>query len=434
MIASQAQAESGRALGYMETRMHLMHTLLRGSTQGVVALRVRGHLDPQRFVAAVEQVARAHELLRARIVERDGSFAFECRRDAEANVRVLLRSSDDEWLRVVQGEVESPLDPSRALYRLTLLADAPSSNDADIVLSVHHAIMDGSAVDNFLDQVLTAATNLGPVELAHHALPPPAEQMLPKRMRLSWADFCETQRSLGERLAVPRPPYLAQAPIEERRTKTAFVALEATQVAALERYAEARNCTFNALASVALVCAVQTASPQRKRVLLNSTFSLRRLCSGLGSDDLGCYMSIVPTLHDSSAGARDLGELAAEYHAALSAAILQNVRCPLEAPAEALRKSTLALLAAREFVQDVGLTFGESSLRESYGPLSLVHMYAAVNRSAGTLAAVVHGVKIAGKACFTLNYTAPLQSDAWANQVTARFASLFAQLATSERN
>jgi hypothetical protein len=419
----------------MEARMHAMHALFRGTTQGAVAVRLTGRLDQDALRRSVRRVGQAHEILRSTILDDGGGPTLVPGAEPQLELEVRAADPDKSWLAVAQEENERPISPKQCLARLILIAPDTSTpanpNESyELILLVHHAIMDGAAADTFFHELLSLASG-ELAELAPRPLPLSAERLLPEKLRMGWREYTEAQRA-GPRL--PVPPYRRTAPMEERRTMVNAAHLEPHEVLALERRCAAHGITVNSYASGALVCAVRQHSPERAGLTLNTTFSLRRLCNAsLSSDQLGCFMTVVPVVHEFSQSSVDIERTSSHHQAALGRAVMQAARHPDSHSWAELRDGLAGLGDVTRFVSDIGITFGESRLRSEYGQLQVRQLYATVNRTAGNLALVVHGTKLADRLFFTINHTAPLQDDAWAAGVGADFLTLLRAPTTSDR-
>lgn len=409
-----------RELGFMEARMHLLHAGFDGSTQGGLAMRIEGELDGTRLAAALERVKARHEILSCVIEEREGSLYFV---KADVPLPLTLCSVDDDsaWRAVLAELNDQPLAAS-SLWRIVVLSrDVQGGAPVhDLLLFVHHALMDGSAADNFLEALLEAYAGVGQ-EGTVLALPPAAEHAVPPMLQLEREAWAAWQKSVPAANAGLAPlPHRAHAAQAARHTQFDTVQLDASLSAALEARARAAGSTLNSWLSAALIQAVGAHTPGRERLALYSTFSLRRLCAArIKPDDIACCMAIVGTAH--ALPVQDLEMVAREHHAALAKAVLQQTRQRSSYRLDELRADMASLKEATGFALDLAFTFGESRLKPQYGPLRVVHLYPIVNRRAGNVALAVHGVRFNGCCHLTFNRTDPLQSGQWAGQVRQAF-------------
>lgn len=413
-----------RELGFMETRMHLMHSLFRGTTQGGLALRVEGDLDVERFTASLCVVKARHEILGCVIREHDDRFYFVKSNSNVPLLSVMRRTYDDDWHTQLQELNNEPI-PAQTLWRVVVLTPAGSADAPihDILLFVHHAIMDGTAADTFLGDVLEHYAGLLPETEHPVPLPPPAEYAVPSSLQLNWDEYKVWQRDLpNANAALTVLPHNDEAPLSARQTLFDTVKFTATQTADLEQQAKSCGATLNSWLSAMLLSAVGEHTPSRERLVLHATFSLRRLCiPRIGETDIACCMAIISTIHDMPP--TEIRDLALEYQGAFARAVLQQTKQPKRVILSELKTAMAALPELPYFTHDIGFTFGESRLKPQYGSLSLRHLYPIVNRSLGNLALSVHGVRLNGHGhCyFTFNHTAPLQHKNWVEKVRQSF-------------
>ncbi|MCU1245086.1 MAG: amino acid adenylation domain protein, partial [Acidobacteria bacterium] len=147
-----------------------------------VVLRLRGRLDQEALVQAIEAVVARHEVLRTRFREADGiplqvidppgSFAVQRERLASAEAVTAL----------VDAEQHYPFDLSRdALFRAVLIEEG--TEEHTLILVAHHSIADGWSVGVLMKEL--AALYAAFREGRPSPLVPPAVQ---------YADFAHWQR------------------------------------------------------------------------------------------------------------------------------------------------------------------------------------------------------------------------------------------------
>ena len=425
-----------RDLGFMEARMHLMQSGFNGTTQGGLALRVEGELDTARFADALRHVQARYALLRCVIVPNasTGQFCFaEPAQPAALPLQVLERLSDTHWQTLLQSLNDQPLPASEQLWHMVILqAPAHQPQQHDLLLRVHHALMDGTAADTFFDAVLACYAQGSAQVLPDVPVPPAAEHAVPASLRLSWADYLAWQRAQPNlNASLPALPHQATPPLSARHSAFSTCALTAAQTSALEHAAKAQGVSLNSLLSAALLEGVSAAVPGRAELVLHSTFSLRRLCAPrIHPTELACCMAIVSTLHPVPAPS--LAAQAQTHHAALARAVLQQIKQAAEVDTAAVQNGMAALAQQTQFTSDIAFTFGESRLKPRYGDLAVLHLFPVVNRRLGNLAVAVHGVRLNGACHLTFNHTAPLQDATVVALMQQRFmANLLAQLALS---
>lgn len=420
-----------RRLGFGELRMHLMHARGCGTTQGALAVRVDGPLDIPAFRAAVAAVKRRHAMLGAVIVEQDGEFYFARGVDGdEGDVTVRPEQDDAEgWLDILQQENAVLLPSDRRLWRVVVVPYRGAEPRCDIIMVMHHAVMDANGADSFLDEALTLAGggSLAPTPGGHPTrLPPSAEEAC--AAACSWEQFQAMQGELARKTQALKPQaHLVAAPLEQRRTMVQAFRLDADRTRRLSALCAAEDLPLNSLLSAALLVAVRSHSPDREGVALNTAVSLRRLCRDIAERDFGCYLSVVPTFHSLPDEGADLIALARDHQQALLQSFVTYARPPADHPAREVAAGFDRLKSIAVFANDIGLTYAESALRPRYGDLVVRRSDVVSRRSLGNVALVVHGLMLSGEIGFTVSHTEPLQDRAWAIAVTEKLVEILAR-------
>jgi hypothetical protein len=414
-----------RRLGFGELRMHLMQTMLAGTTQGALSVRVAGPVSMAALHAAVAQVRRAHRMLGLAIEERDGEFHF-VEQPHETAALVELRpvaARIGDGMRELQAENAILLDPARHTWRIAVVPYQGEEQVHDIILVMHHAIMDAGGSDHLLHQVFSLMAGAPPAAGAPEPVPPSAESAC--LVATSWEQFTATQQALTQRTRAVHPPaHRHAAPHAARRTVGQTLKLGSAEAAALEARCAASGVSLNSYISAALMTAVGDCDPERKDIALYTAVSLRRLCPAVADSKFGCYLSVVPTFHQARTPEADIAALAREHQAALQAAFLDYGKPPRDYSTTAVLAGMQGLARIDNFVNDIAFTFAESQLHARYGELRLLQSHVLSNRAAGNVALVLHGLKLNQEVFFTLIHTEPLQDPAWARRVCARLGHL----------
>lgn len=158
-----------------------------------IVLRLGYAPVPDRLREAVDRLQDRHVLLRSRITTRRRRFVFErMGDDTRIPLNFVERRDSSHWEDVVEREINTYFDPSGPLVRLVHLSnDGPAS---ELILVLHHAIMDGVSARLLLHELLSLC--------AGEALPPP----LSDRDQLSGHEF--PTRFRGPALAVRLVPFM----------------------------------------------------------------------------------------------------------------------------------------------------------------------------------------------------------------------------------
>ncbi len=397
--------------------MHLMHSVLGGTTQSIVAARLRGVVDPAALERAMARATAEFDILNARVEEQGDALRFSVgERRRTPPLRVKARTSDEDFEAAFEEENNLILDLNVDLWRVLLLTPEGAGDDRyDVILVAHHAIVDAHGVQMLLDALLRWTLDPS-IPARQRALAPAAEEMMPQTV--AWETFAEQQANIARSAPAFEPmKHVRPSTFEERQTRTLSFSLSAARLAELSEFARGARSTFNSLISAALLQAVKECSGERSVYSLGTAFSLRRLCDErLEDDSLGCYLSVAATQH--MVDGKSLGELALEHATALPRAVLSYAKHPRSVPLGQFRESIARLRHIDGFIHDVAFTFAECELEEAYGPLRVDALYFSANRTLGSTSVVLHGVECSNGVHFTVNYTTPCQSDSWVGDVT----------------
>ncbi len=168
-----------RPLGGFETALTLSN---RHAPFVVVAVvRLGRGPDPERLRRALVALQRHHPLLAVRILERGGRFAFTSEATPPLPLQVLPRRGEDGWRRVVDAELNRRIDETAGpLARCLYLLPQDGGCPAEIVLTFHHAAMDGASATGLVGQLLRLCDPAGgEAPPARDDLPPPMESAFP---------------------------------------------------------------------------------------------------------------------------------------------------------------------------------------------------------------------------------------------------------------
>jgi hypothetical protein len=413
-----------RKLGYIESHMHLMHQMFNGTTQSIAMLGVNGPLTLAGVTAAVERVQQAHELLSCHIRRDKAELYFEPGPDA-VDVSAVPRQSADTWQAVFHAANALPL--RGRLWRVIVVLGGPEADAAhEILVIAHHAVMDGFALNVFLNAVLSELADAGAearAGLPRRAIPPPAEMALGSTV--PWPQFLESRAAARARQQTDFIAHAATAALSERRTRTLFCDLSGSLTRVLQQRCQAASATLNSWLSAAFLLAVKRVVPEKCDFTLNTAFSLRRACAKrVSTEDLGCYLAVVATQHRLANVEASVRDLAGEHKRLLIGTVMRDSKQPSSFELQALEAGLKPLAEASVFSHDLGITYAEPGLPEQFGALTVSSYYVSINRCLGNLAAVLHGILHRGRLHLTLNFVEPLRSSAWGRAVLAELQDI----------
>lgn len=109
---------------------------------------------------ALVHLQARHPLLRAGIVKEKGSYSFvKLNPPAPIELNVIRRSSEMTWHSVAEDVLNTTFDKSGPLMRCLYLTSEESEN-CELIICFHHAIMDGHSARLILHELLSLAAEI----------------------------------------------------------------------------------------------------------------------------------------------------------------------------------------------------------------------------------------------------------------------------------
>ena len=145
----------------------------------MMAARILGKIDKNRFHQALSAATRIHPLLGAKVIFDEQHEAwFSSDSVPGVPLRIIPRLSDNQWLEELKNEARIPFEIEKGpLIRCVLLQSAEVS---DLLIFCNHSICDGMALASLIKEVLC---HYGKSEEIFRIMSPPVAQDLlqPKR-------------------------------------------------------------------------------------------------------------------------------------------------------------------------------------------------------------------------------------------------------------
>ena len=241
----------------------------------VVLVRLDGPELSDLLPQALAAMQSRHPLLRARIAGSPSRPCFDVSEDASATggvgpIPLKLANADDDLdpaadaLTVVEDEMNSSFDTGRCpLARVTYISGRTGS---DLVLTLHHAIADGTSTANLVHEVLDwcgarVAYDASPAPVQHAQLPlplpPPVTDVLPASLRgvgraRQALRFALTQGR--EEVAYRRGSRQSRRPVPPNgRARASAIGLDSDSTTALINRARRGRLTMTSVLSAALL-------------------------------------------------------------------------------------------------------------------------------------------------------------------------------------
>ena len=266
----------------------------------VMVLRLDGELPPATLRHAVDTLQRRHRLLRARILNEGKGYAFHFDSTRSIAIDVGARSGPDEWIGAAQDEFPKrfPLTDG-PLMRCRYLSDAQGG---DLIVTLHHTIVDASSARHLLGELLDLCAGLTPdhveAQASEGAVPAPAlYPTLYKGFGYARALGAFMRRQMADEMTYRwNSRGLRQAPIHETgRCCLLPVRFPAELTAKLIAASRGQRVTLNAILGAGMLSAVQRRLYPAPLVPLRHIIfaDLRdRLRTPMAPTTLGCLLTM----------------------------------------------------------------------------------------------------------------------------------------------
>jgi len=171
--ATPRAAAASRPLAGLELAMRFTEDFTPFNV--VIVVRFDGELTLARLRAALDELQRRHRLLRARILPEGKGHAFHFDAARPIGLEVDGRREAHDWIAGAEAEFRRGFALTDGpLMRARLLAGV---HGGDLILTLHHAIIDAGSAKHLMDELLALCAGESPAEHpaqtteGHHAAP-----------------------------------------------------------------------------------------------------------------------------------------------------------------------------------------------------------------------------------------------------------------------
>ena len=285
---SKGNRQLERPLSGVERMMYLGSE--RTTANGFSCVSLRGPFDEAKLRLALDRLPRRHPLLSARVLRKGDVLTFTTEAVPPIPLRLIADDgSGQTFLEVAAAELVTPLDRTTGpLTRFTLVRH-PDGERMDLIMTVDHAIADGTACLYAMRDLLTSD---GSLEIEPPPLPPPITQLFP-------APVAAAEPSL----AVPPDPRAQSTSMFS--VSTSDIAITSAKLASEPTRALAQRCRERGVTVHAAVCAAfgesfAAVSEDKTKVIISSPVSYRhRLDPGV-RDMVSCNVAFTEVHVDLS--------------------------------------------------------------------------------------------------------------------------------------
>ncbi|MEC9466879.1 MAG: hypothetical protein VX834_13895 [Myxococcota bacterium] len=170
-----------RTLGIVEQAFASAHADVNGAAMPCFVLHLNGPIHFERLEQAFLDT-QAHYWTLGQTISRQGGHWRFAPSDHRICGRLVLRENEDTWQSVAEHELNRPIKPdSEALMRFTLLSPAAGEPlNHDLIITTHHAIIDGISFLDLVETMLAAYAGQPRNRAQSSTAPsPPAESLSP---------------------------------------------------------------------------------------------------------------------------------------------------------------------------------------------------------------------------------------------------------------
>ena len=144
-----------RSLGFFESMYVYCNQIAPSHANIGVVISIQGSLHLDILRESIYFLFERHSNLRCILNSDDGeSFFSETATLDNIPLRVVQKTSSEQWKSCFEEEIHQPFPTERYLWKLLVLEDI-DTNQHELIASFHHCIMDGISGYKFFDDLLT---------------------------------------------------------------------------------------------------------------------------------------------------------------------------------------------------------------------------------------------------------------------------------------
>lgn len=408
-----------RALGYLETFFVERYSYDELSDTGYLfRCDFRGVLQLSLFKQAVEHVFHTHPILHARLIEEADKYYF--RYDvafSEIKIKQYQLESKETLCSIIEQEMNSPLNIHQCLWRVNLLSDGEKHV---LLVTTHHACMDGLSTIQFLKDLFSANARLQKGEALDACLTQPVGAIekylghLVKPGASSSSDAFSNDFNGATRFAFKYHNYV---PTKQRQTRLIFRAIDISTLEAIKQKPKARRLTDNSILQAVYLKSLVLLEQRTLDTILHTPINLKAYAKPkIDPDYIGNFASVVTTIHSDISEESSIYDIARDYQKKLKQAIHSYLA--KEPPNIKDSKEMFSqLLADNKESFKLGLNlsyFGKLNLQKQYGGIELAGYYTLPIRKLGINPVLVIIYVLGDKICFCFCTVSPLVSEKYA--------------------
>ncbi len=426
-----------RKLGLVENFFNIVHDL--GGMIDVNLIRVEGSINGAILQQTLDVLQKRHPLLQVHIVKSADGVYFQSHRTTKIPLSIIDKQDENQWLKVAQDELHQKFpNNTNPLCRVILLRSTIPGGMSEIIVTFHHAIIDGISSITFINELLSYYDKIK-VEGYLSNIPimeflPPVEERLNKNLINQTKNKKTAHKSLKPQIFIE-----TEAPPTER--KTHFVTHSFSQEITLrlkQRCKQEKTTIHGALCAAMLLGTAKIAFDNTSiNLSCGSNINLRKYCQPeISPKSLGCFVSTVEEIHTLDAN-MSFWDLARECKSKINTSI--NLGIPIAfASNESLKnmnKDSINQMSNYNMGRHTTIqisNLGKLNLSNVYGDVTLKELYFATGQHWIGASLCLCVVTFHEQLYFTFLHVVPLVSSQTAQLLVDAFIDIIKQACTQE--
>lgn len=395
-----------RRLGYIEARMQSMHSILNGTTQCTFCIELKGDIDIVKFKIAINSLKEEFDALNYSIESIENDYYFILSENNKIPLQEKKLNSEFDWTNALIEENNLILDEKFMLWRVLvgIPAEKNPNRNTYIYFTWHHAMADAFSIDIVLSRLFNLYVNnsysLKESELNNKNS---LEHSLPSNFIENWKDFLDRSLEAPNR---KRVMYGSKYKLLDRETYSQAYSLSDKVLSKLKLSGN----SINTCIAASLLKSYREILSTGTGISMQTAFSLRKI-AGLGSQDVGCHISVLELEFDDIELSYGLSELATVYKSKIAKSVINIQKHPAAYQTEVIKNSAFDASKYDHCTFDIIFTSACSNIKKENKNLDFGSIYPTANRNMGNAVIYIHALEFEDSIDLTFNITKSVISD-----------------------
>lgn len=422
-----------RSLGFFESMYVYCNEVAPSHANIGVAVSIQGPLDLNLLRESLYFLFERHSNLRC-IINYDASESFLSETANLDNIplRVVQKTSNEQWKVAFEEEIHQPFPTDRYLWKLLVLEDI-DTNQHEFIASFHHCIMDGISGYKFFDDLLTYYS------LLFHKTKPNFSglPLLPAIEKLVGFKYPENKYFANmEKPPTSLWPYSEYVPLHLRKSKFLFRVIDETLFTSIATNAKKHGVSINSTLHAALGLSVARFHQKPLEMQYHTPMQLRGHSKPpIGKEYMGCFISVLVIPFSNLQPDTPFWTLAKEYEKQIRTLIPTGGFSPstfaLANVTQQLDRSIDFCETHKSFPMRIGITnLGSLSSNLDYKPLTLRSFFLGSVHKIGRYPFFIYAASMGKSMFISLEYTSPLLDARSAHTIWESFFEILEEMTT----